>query len=98
MINITIEQVVEMHTELILEFGGMPGIKNLYLLESAVLSPLLGYYEDDIEIIGAIVYGVCQNHPFNDGNKRVAYLLGKYLLNSINLNLTLTNNEYEQVI
>ena len=98
MFNINVEQVISIHTELIKEFGGLSGIKSRNLLESAILSPQQGYYEDDVEIIGAIVYGICMNHPFNDGNKRVAALVGEYLLNEINKELNMTNDEYEQLI
>jgi len=98
MINLSIEQVLEIHTLQIEIFGGLSGIKSINLLESAVMSPQQGYYEDDIEIVSAIVYGICQNHPFNDGNKRTAFVVGKHLLNEINKKLKLTNDEYEQVI
>ena len=98
MFNINVEQVISIHTELIKEFGGLLGLKNRNLLESAILSPQQGYYEDDIEIISAIVYGICMNHPFNDGNKRVAALVGEYLLNEIDKDLKMTNDEYEQLI
>ena len=71
MIKIDIKQVVDIHTELIKEFGGLPGIQNKRLLESAIMLLQQEYYENYIEIIGAIVYGLCMNHAFNDGNKRV---------------------------
>jgi death-on-curing protein len=77
MISVTIEQIIDIHSESIKIFGGMPGIKNKELLESTLMSAEQGYYSDDIEIIGAIVYGICQNYPFNDGNKRTAFIVGK---------------------
>ena len=95
---ISIQQVIDIHSELIEEFGGLSGIKNKGLLESAIMSPQQGYIDDVIEIIATIVYGICQNHPFNDGNKRIAAVVGEYLLNEINKKLELTNAEYEQVI
>ena len=98
MFDITVEQVVSIHSKLLKEFGGLPGIKNKGLLESAIMSPQQGYYEDEIEIIGAIVYGICSNHPFNDGNKRTAAVVGEYLLAVVNKKLIMTNDEYEKVI
>jgi len=98
MLNINTKQVIDIHTELIKEFGGMPGIKDKRLLESAIMSPQQGYYEDDIEIIGAIVYGLCMNHAFNDGNKRVAFVVGKYLLYELNKKLDMNNDEFEALI
>ena len=98
MVSINIEQVLEIHSNMIEIFGGLSGVKNISLLESAVLSPQLGYYEDDIEMICAIMYGICQNHPFNDGNKRTSAVVGEYLLSEINLKLDMNNDELEQVI
>jgi death-on-curing protein len=98
MFSIDIEQVIDIHAKLIEEFGGLPGIKNKNLLESAILSPQQGYYEDDIEIICAIIFGLCMNHAFNDGNKRVAAVVGEYLLNEIDKNLNMNNDEYENLI
>ena len=95
---ITVQQVIDIHTESIKRHGGMLGIKNEGLLESAIMSPQQGYIEDIIEIIATIVYSICQNHPFNDGNKRTAFVVGKYLLNEIGKSLALTNDEYEQII
>jgi len=95
---ITIQQVIDIHTFSIERYGGLQGIKNIGLLESAIMSPQLGYIEDIIEIIATIVYGICQNHPFNDGNKRTAAVVGEYLLNEINKELLLSNDEYEQII
>ena len=71
---------------------------NKGLLESAIMSPQQGYIVDVIEIIAAIVYGICQNHPFNDGNKRTAFVVGKYLLNETGRRLDMTNDVYEQLI
>ena len=95
---ISLQQVINIHSESIKRHGGMPGVKNKGLLESAIISPQQGYIEDDVEIISTIIYGICQNHPFNDGNKRTAFVVGKYLLNEIGKTLTMTNDEYEKVI
>jgi len=95
---ITLDQVIDIHTESIRRHGGMSGVKNIGLLESAIMSPQQGYIEDIVEIIATIVYGICQNHPFNDGNKRTAFMVGKYLLNEIGKPFKISNDEYEQVI
>jgi len=98
MINISVEEVLYIHKLQIETFGGLSGVKNISLLESAFFSPLQGYYEDDIEIIGAIIYGICQNHPFNDGNKRTSIVVGEFLINKLNKKLKMDNDEYEQLV
>jgi death on curing protein len=66
------------HDEAIYEFGGLPGIRDHGLLESALDRPrnLLAYKPRSsmFELAAALCYGVAKNHPFNDGNKRTALL------------------------
>jgi death-on-curing protein len=98
MVSISVEEVIDIHTLQIEIFGGLAGVKDKRLLESAIMSPQQGYYESEIEVIGAIVYGICQNHPFNDGNKRTAFVVGKYLINQVNKKMMMTNDEYEKLV
>ena len=55
----------------------MPGIREEALLESAVAAPhatMMGQplIEDPIEVAASYLFYLCRNHPFVDGNKRVA--------------------------
>lgn len=57
--------------------GGLPGLKDENALESALARPLNKHAdgEDDIfALAAAYLYGLAKNHPFSDGNKRIAYL------------------------
>jgi len=58
---------------LIDHFGGPPGVRDLGLLESALYRPRTGYYRDIAEMASALLESLLMNHPFNDGNKRVAF-------------------------
>ena len=52
----------------------MPGgIRDRGLLESALYRPKTGYYTDLIEMAAALFESLMNNHPFVDGNKRVAF-------------------------
>jgi death-on-curing protein len=65
------------HGEQLAEHGGLPGLKDENALESALARPLNkhAYGEDDIfALAAAYLYGLARNHPFSDGNKRIAYL------------------------
>ena len=62
-----------MHADLIARYGGSPGIRDLGLLEAALFRPQTGYYEDLIAEAAALWESLSQNHPFVDGNKRVAF-------------------------
>ena len=70
---LTLEEVLEIHTTLLQEFGGPPGVRDLGLLESALFRPRTGYYADLIEMAAALFESLLMNHPFVDGNKRVAF-------------------------
>lgn len=61
--------------------GGLPGIKNVEHLESA-LGHIQndGYYPEMADKLCHLVFSVNKNHPFNDGNKRSSIVLGAYFL------------------
>jgi death-on-curing protein len=61
------------HQELIRLYGGAPGIRDAGALESALHRPRTGYYGTIIEEAAALLESLVQNHPFVDGNKRVAF-------------------------
>ena len=70
---LTVDEVLEIHTTLIETFGGPPGVRDLGLLESALYRPSTGYYDDLAEMAAALFESLLMNHPFVDGNKRVAF-------------------------
>ncbi len=70
---LSLEEVLEIHTALIERFGGASGIRDPGLLESALYRPRTGYYNDLIEMAAALFESLMNNHPFIDGNKRVAF-------------------------
>jgi death-on-curing protein len=67
-----IDDVVAVHARLIAKFGGSLGIRDHGGLESALARPRSGYYDDIIQEAAALWESLSQNHPFIDGNKRVA--------------------------
>jgi len=75
--HLTVEIVREIHTEAIACFGGLTGVRDQALLESAVATPQASFggrspYADVIEVAAAYLFYLCRNHPFLDGNKRTA--------------------------
>lgn len=76
------------HDRQLAEHGGLAGVKDDGLLESALARPLnkLAYGEDDPFVLAAAyAYGVARNHPFADGNKRTAWVLARLFLRLNNL-------------
>ncbi len=70
---LTIDELLFIHQSLIEEFGGSPGLRDKGALESALMRPQTGYYQDIIEEAAALMESLAMNHPFVDGNKRVAF-------------------------
>jgi death-on-curing protein len=68
----TVEEAIAVHAQLIARFGGSLGIRDRGALESALGRPQSGYYNDIIQEAAALWESLSQNHPFVDGNKRVA--------------------------
>jgi len=64
-----------MHELLLAEFGGADGVRDLGALESALMRPQLGYYDTLIDEAAALMESLAMNHPFVDGNKRVAFFV-----------------------
>lgn len=71
----SLEEALELHRQLIHRFGGIEGVHDFGLLESALYRPQTGYYEDVIQMAAALMESLFINHPFLDGNKRVAFFL-----------------------
>lgn len=73
----TVSAVKAIHAEVLAAHGGAAGIRSEGLLESAVAAPqatMMGepLLADPVEIAAAYLFYLCRNHPFVDGNKRVA--------------------------
>lgn len=70
---ISLPDLLAMHMVLIKKYGGSDGVRDMGALESAVARPQSGYYKDVIESAAALLESLTMNHPFIDGNKRVAF-------------------------
>ncbi len=70
---LTLVEVLAIHADQIQRYGGTEGIRDTGLLEAALYRPQTGYYADLIEEAAALWESLPQNHPFVDGNKRVAF-------------------------
>jgi death-on-curing protein len=66
-------------TDMLLTHGGMPGLRDENALESALARPRQRFsYDPETDLAAlaaAYAYGLARNHPYNDGNKRVAFMV-----------------------
>lgn len=70
---LSVDEVLAIHERLVVAFGGPPGARDPGLLESALFRPRTGHYKDLAEMAAALFESLLMNHPFLDGNKRVAF-------------------------
>ena len=70
---LSLDEVLAIQERVIDAYGGADGVRDLGLLESALYRPQSGYYEDLATMAAALFESLLMNHPFVDGNKRVAF-------------------------
>ncbi len=78
-IFLAVEDVLQIQEDTIREEGGLPGLRDPKLLESAIMTPMQQFdgsylHEDIAAMAAAYLFHLAQNHAFHDGNKRVAAL------------------------
>lgn len=74
---LTLDEVLALHAEQIRRFGGLPGLRDSALLESALAMPRATFdgellHSTPFEAAAAYLFHLARNHPFVDGNKRAA--------------------------
>lgn len=69
---LTVIEALALHDSLIRRYGGTPGLRDPGALESALYRSQTGYYADLVAEAAALLESLAINHPFIDGNKRVA--------------------------
>lgn len=93
-----------MHDRQLAEHGGMAGVRDEGLLESALMKPqnVFLYSDGSVDyarLAASYAYGIATNHPFLDGNKRTALVVSRtfLLLNGYNL-VTTQEEKYKAII
>jgi death-on-curing protein len=80
-----VSDVLDFHTEQIELYGGVHGLRDIKLLESALAMPMAGFENDYLhvfpfEMAAAYMFHLIQDHPFIDGNKRTGLATCLYFL------------------
>lgn len=70
---LTVADVLGLHTVLMQRYGGALGVRDPGALEAALFRPQTGYYDDIVAQAAALLESLAINHPFLDGNKRIAF-------------------------
>ena len=102
-IQFTLQDIYELHTQLESAFVLSPGVRDENLLASAVYTPFQTFMGNDLypslyDKAAQLCYGIANNHPFTDGNKRTA-LHSMYVYLIINgFDITATQQDVENMI
>lgn len=66
------------HGDQLREHGGLPGVRDENVLESALARPQQKWHygegADTLALAAAYAFGLVRNHPYRDGNKRIGFL------------------------
>ena len=100
---LTLEEVLEIHRRLLIQSGGMGGVRDLGAAESAVAQPRMAFAGQDLypslgEKAAALGFSLVCNHPFVDGNKRVGHAAMETFLVLKGWELDAGVDEQEQII
>lgn len=76
MIRLSKAQILLIHDQLIAETGGLSGLRDEGMLDSALNAPFQTFGGEDVypslqQKASRLCFGLVKNHPFIDGNKRI---------------------------
>lgn len=98
MIILTKEEILLLHAKLIRKTGGLSGVRDIGLLESAIVNCMQTF--DEVELYPTIIekaaitaFSLCKNHPFIDGKKRIAVLTMLMILRLNQVEISYTQQE-----
>ncbi|KZD04878.1 type II toxin-antitoxin system death-on-curing family toxin [Oceanibaculum pacificum] len=100
---LSLAEILYIHEQSIAGFGGLDGLRDEGLLQSAIARPqqLFSYGEpppDLADLAAALATGLAKNHPFLDGNKRTAFMAAAVFLSVNGLYLDATEAEAEEMM
>lgn len=98
-----VEDVMQIQEDQVKQYGGMPGVKDLGLLQSAVAQPQATYagkylHVDIFHMAAAYLFHICSNHAFHDGNKRTAAVACLVFLDLNGYTLQAPEDEFEKLV
>ena len=100
---LSVSDVLQIHEDAIAKDGGLAGIRDPGLLDSAVMMPRQQFggqflHEDLSAMAAAYLFHIAKNHPFLDGNKRAAAMAAYVFLDANGMDLTASPDEFEHAV
>ncbi len=100
---LSLDEVLEIHRDQIARHGGSEGVRDIGLLNSALAMPMATFggqflHVDLYEMAAAYLFHLAKNHPFLDGNKRVAAAAVNMFLFMNDVRFVPNEDEYTQLV
>lgn len=100
---LTVDQAIKVHDRLIEQHGGLPGIREIGLLASAMEMPKSAFNGHEmfptlLDKAAAYLFYIAKNHPFLDGNKRTAAFVAVLFLRMNGLKISIDKQQYELLV
>lgn len=98
---LSLEEVLAIHFDQVVRYGGSHGVRVLPLLESALQRPQSSFMGEDLyptvfNKAAALIHSLLMNHPFVDANKRTAMSSGVAFLHFNGFDLNVSDKEFVQ--
>jgi len=102
MILLSKQQLIAIHDQIVLATGGTTGIRDEGLLDAAIAAPWQTFGGNELfpsleEKAARLGYGLVNNHPFIDGNKRIAAVATLEILALNGVNLSYSQRELSDI-
>ena len=99
----TVELALDIHAEMLSQYGGLDGVRDYAQLEAAIAAPQMTMGGDFLnptlpKMAAALLVSLCQGHPFLDGNKRTATVLAFNFLAANGLTLEMDEGTLETLV
>src|SRR5580658_710935 len=99
---LTLDELLEIHSHMITLFGGLRGIRDKTLLQSAIEMPKSTMFGEDLyptiyDKAAAYLFCIIKNHPFNDANKRTGCTTAYLFLQANNISIRFSDEDYEDL-
>jgi death on curing protein len=100
---LTLDEVLSLHEDQIRRFGGLHGVRDVGLLQSAMGSAAATFggeflHATIFEMAAAYLFGICANHPFVDGNKRTATAAALVFLEMNGVTLDVDEDDFYDLV
>lgn len=98
-----LDEVLAIHRDQIARYGGLAGIRDIGLLNSAISMPAASFanqflHSDLFEMAAAYLFHLVQNHPFMDDNKRVGAAAANVFMFVNDIHFAPDENDYTKLV